>query len=64
MGNGVLHVYYKYDMCKCNVNPIRSQLEVDGKIDRFHFNSLFHFPSEAHVNAAYIRNKFYVMERH
>ncbi len=27
MGNGVLHVYYKYDVCKCNVNPIRSQLE-------------------------------------
>lgn len=43
MGNGVLHVYYKYDVCKCNVNPIRSQLEDDSYIDRFLFNFLFPF---------------------
>lgn len=61
MGNGVLHVYYKYDMCKCNVNPIRSQLEHNGIIDRFHFNVLIYFLDKTVNTKAHANNTMYII---
>lgn len=46
-----------------NVNPIRSQLEHNAIIDRFHFNVLFYFldktvDTKAHANVTY--NTMYI----